>query len=294
MEKLTATKICSIVALVIFLVDLFFNAAAMFPGPLLALFFNNNAIATAAAFLPSAITPSRWVFFIWILIYFYQLAWIVFALIIAFSKKTCIVPLGSYVGFIFASVFNFIWLITYAFNQIVSSFIIIFLLFASITFAAYWGSIYIGRCSHEEMCRKTKFILHIIFLNGLFLYWAWIVVAMHLVLDNVFVYSGVPVFTSGAVVLAILLAFQIAAFVVDLLVLRKAMINVLVVFPTFMVALVAMITEAGPLFLTLPGEIVGLIITNLIVSITFFLVKIFRAVRHKRSHHGISHVSNKA
>ncbi|KAF1740970.1 hypothetical protein MXB_4802, partial [Myxobolus squamalis] len=99
MDRLVATKVCAIVSLVLFIVDLLFNAAASVPGPLLGLFFNNNLMSTSSTFVASSITPSSWIFWIWILIYSYQLAWIVFSIILAFTKKTSIVPIGSYVGF---------------------------------------------------------------------------------------------------------------------------------------------------------------------------------------------------
>ncbi|KAF0993359.1 hypothetical protein HZS_1842 [Henneguya salminicola] len=251
-------------------------------------------MSTSSTFVASSITPSSWIFTIWILIYIYQLAWIVFSIILAFNKKSCIVPIGSYVGFMFASVFNFIWLVTYNFNQIVTSFIVIFLLLASIGFSAYWGAIYIGRCREDELCSRTRFILHIVFVNGLFLYFTWILFALHLNLDNLFVYSGVLVNTSGAIILGILAFFQISIFVTDVFLWRGAMRNTLVVYPVFALGLIAIITYTGSSFFASAGEISGLVIFNLLLSMILFGIKLFIAIRHRNCHRSVSHCRNKA
>ncbi|KAF1740791.1 hypothetical protein MXB_1186, partial [Myxobolus squamalis] len=106
---------------------------------------------------------------------------------------------------------------------------------------------------------------------------------------------GVPANTSGAVVLGLLAAFQIGIYVVDTFVLKKAMINTLVVYPVFLLGLISIITYTGVGFFASAGEITGLVIFNILLAIVLFGLKVFAAIKHKRcSSSSMSQCKNKA
>ncbi|KAF1741697.1 hypothetical protein MXB_4806, partial [Myxobolus squamalis] len=145
MDHIYVIKFLSIFSLIVFIIDIAFNFAASTRGPWSKYVFNNNTVAESSAFVNSSIKPSTWIFSIWGVIYLYQFIWISITIFLAFSKNTSIIPIGSFVGFVFTCIFNLTWLITYSFHLITVSLIVITFFLLSIGFSAYWGSIFPGK-----------------------------------------------------------------------------------------------------------------------------------------------------
>ncbi|KAF1741586.1 hypothetical protein MXB_3720, partial [Myxobolus squamalis] len=135
---------------------------------------------------------------------------------------------------------------------------------------------------------KSRLIFRQIFLNGIFLYFAFTIFAQHLLLDNVMRFLGVQPNISGAFVLSVLSIFQIGIFYVDIFFLKESMVYILSIYPIFILGVLSVITRKGAQFLASPQEIVGLLIFNLIISIILFTLKLSITISYtifkRRSH----------
>ena len=178
---------------------------------------------------PVEISPAGSTFTIWAFIYMYQLAMIIYTLTLMCRKTAAdILPIGFYISYSLASVFNLSWLLVWSRGNISLAFVFIILIAVSLEAALFFS--YSSLNKYIESLPQDKVILNVadvwcirvLCQNGVVFYNTWVSIAnclnLTIVLQRSLNVDGSKAATGALCVLLILI---LAWFIMENFVIEK-------------------------------------------------------------------------
>jgi len=185
------------------------------------------------------ITPPGWAFSIWGIIYLWQGAWLVYLTYhsIKFSaeltsKNILTFTLPFYISWLLSCVFNISWIVSFAYEQIAFSAVVLICIFLTLFYNAYTAHKYIGSImfdpsaftfpSYLKQSKTARVLYRVLLLNGVAFYTTWCSIAQCLNIAIFLTYDAkVDVYAASQVALGVLTTLIIAYWSLDFYFLRK-------------------------------------------------------------------------
>lgn len=192
---------------------------------------------------PVDILPAGWTFSIWILIYPWQGAWIIYAWTFVCRSSSSITPVGKlvHVLFIVSCAFNISWLYLFGNEHFTASFIMILLLEVTLdvmigvaSYTAYHQAQELVESGQKRDVVLTQVLLN----NGIGVYETWVTIAAQVNLAVVLQYDYETSSSTAAIVaLSIVLAEMTFWFFAEVTILDRYLRYTLTVYPVVVWAL---------------------------------------------------------
>ena len=236
---------------------------------------------------PVDILPAGWTFSIWIVIYSWQGAWILYAWTFVFScRSSAIVPINKAIHalFVLSCALNITWLYLFGNEKFTAAFVLLLLL--ELTLDAMIGvATYTSYHQARELIdngQKCDVILTQILLNnGIGIYETWITIAAQVNFAVVLQYvSDTSSSTAAIVALSIILAEMLTWFIAEITILDRFVRYTLTVYPVAVWALAGIISnnwdkdEASSVL-----SLVAICIAGCLLVIRFVLAVIYHFTR---------------
>ncbi|XP_065897872.1 uncharacterized protein [Dysidea avara] len=236
---------------------------------------------------PVDILPAGWTFSIWIVIYTWQGAWILYAWTFVFScRPTAIVPINKAVHalFVISCALNIIWLYLFGNEKFTAAFVLLllleFTLDAMIGVATY-TSYHQARELIDNGQKYDVVLTQVLLNNGIGVYETWVTIAaqvnLAVVLQHV---SDTSSSTAAIVALSIILTEMLTWFIAEITFLDRFVRYTLTVYPVAIWALAGIISnnwdkDEASSVLTL----VAICIAGCLLVIRFVLAVIYHFAR---------------
>ncbi|XP_036366977.1 uncharacterized protein LOC115221323 isoform X3 [Octopus sinensis] len=250
MEHRPAKIAVIVVTLIIFIVTAVLNAYASEPESSSGIY--TATMSNVSNEFMTGVTPARWTFGIWGVIYFWMAAWIIYchaAIFIKWDgdylyKHDVFAPSIFFILYSINLILNFTWLILFDRKQIVAA-LFVLLALAITAVACLCIAMYAFKKGMQNIARE-EFKLHfwliqLLMFNGIACYATWLTVATNLNLNIALTYAWG--FNGDTVILIILLFIGAAIISADMIIFEKHTIYVITPYIVLVVALYGVVDE---------------------------------------------------
>lgn len=197
---------------------------------------------------PVDVLPAGWTFSIWILIYPWQGAWIIYAWTFVF-RPLAIIPISKLVHLIFiiSCALNITWLYLFGNEEFTASFIMLLLLELTLDVLIAVASYNAYHQAQELIANGQKcdvFLTQVLLNNGIGIYETWVTIATQVNFAVALQYDyDISARTAAIVALSIVLAEMILWFIGEITILDRYIRYTLTVYPVVVWALAGIIAN---------------------------------------------------
>lgn len=245
---------------------------------------SNSTISHTSTEYKTLITPSKWTFFIWIIIYFWQIIWIILANYIIFFVKAFKFFNSSMILYITTQILTILWTYLFINQLIIYSSILLFFIVGSLFFVTI-SSIYMinyfwlnsnNAISHLKLLKISKLTI----INGLSIYLVWCIIASILNLNISIIYDyKVPDERASIICLVIIFIIQILYFFFDTIMAIQNTQSIFIVYPVFVWAISGIVSKNMEFNKQKSSTTIRILsILILIINIAMFLCKILKSI----------------
>lgn len=244
----------------------------------------NSTIGIVSNEYQTLITPAKWTFLIWMIIYLWQIIWIILANYIIFFVKQFKFFNSFLVVYVFSQLLTILWTYLFIKKLTIYSSVLLFIIVCSLFFVTlcsiyminyFWLNIN-NVTSHLKLLKISKLII----INGLTIYLVWCIIASILNLNISIIYDyKVSNEKSSIICLVIIFLIQILYFVFDTIFVVQNMQSIFIVYPVFIWAISGIVSsniQSKNQNSSLTIKILSAII--LVVNIAMFLCKIIKSI----------------
>jgi len=245
---------------------------------------------------PTYITPATWAFSIWDLIYFWQTAWLIYALIVVLLGHADIMPRYTYIFYVISNIANVCWLVVWSQELMIWALTVIII--ATLTLYIATAGSYLSAVDKANILSSSKLSVEVWLMrglvqNGLALYSTWLSVAT---LINLTIVLGeeteLSMSTASTISLVVLCVEIIGLFIVDVFSLDKFTRYVVSPYFVYGFALSAIYDNNHDVDKSDKGLLTNYILTIICLSFAWvlFVVKIIVTIqRHIKSNQQSQH-----